>query len=56
MHEQPRHPTPATDERDRGTSGRRVSRPAWLWWIVGIAAVVLFLMLHVVGVLGPGGH
>jgi hypothetical protein len=32
------------------------SRRVYLLWIAGIALVVLMLVLHVTGVLGPGGH
>lgn len=32
------------------------SRRAYLLWIAGFVLVVLMLVLHVTGVLGPGSH
>jgi hypothetical protein len=32
------------------------ARRGYLIWIAGIALVVLMLVLHVTGVLGPGSH
>lgn len=36
------------------TPGAR--RSLYLWWTVGIVLLVLVVVLHVTGVLGPGGH
>jgi hypothetical protein len=35
------------------------SRPRWrviMFWIIGIALVLLFVALHLTGILGPGAH
>ena len=42
------------DNDHRSTSASRRSK--YLLWIVGIAVVVLFVVLHLTGVLGPEGH
>jgi hypothetical protein len=43
-----------SDEHE--SPGARRPRSVYLWWAVGIAILVLFLALHMAGVIGAGGH
>ncbi len=49
-------PWPETTEHD-GRRGRRLSRRVFLWsWVlIGVAAVVVFVALHVVPAAGAAG-
>ena len=56
----PRYPgerpdgVPEPDGEPELSPGSR--RSSYVWWIVGVTVVVLFVVLHLTGVLGPGGH
>ncbi len=60
MPEVPRYPgerpggVPEPDGEPELSPGSR--RSMYVWWIVGVTVVVLFVVLHLAGVLGPGGH
>ena len=60
MREVPRYPagrpggTPGPDGEHESSPALR--RSMYLWWIVGVVVVVLFVVLHLSGVLGPRGH
>lgn len=45
---------PEPDGAPESSPGAR--RSMYVWWIVGVTVVALFLVLHLTGVLGPGGH
>lgn len=45
-----------TPEPDGEPESSPAGRSIYLWWILGIAVVVLFIVLHLAGALGPGGH
>jgi hypothetical protein len=53
---------PGDDAGDPGVSDEHDSPPArrlrsvYLWWAIGLALLVLFLVLHVAGVVGAGSH
>jgi hypothetical protein len=52
---------PATDDHSAGPGhgGPATSRPRWVTVagiVIAILLVVLFIVLHVTGTLGPGGH
>ena len=55
----PHHPGDEADNHGvvdgEGSSTAR-SRSVWAWWAVGITLLVLFVVLHLTGVLGPGSH
>jgi hypothetical protein len=34
----------------------RSRRSTYLWWVVGVGVVVVFVVLHLTGVLGAGQH
>ena len=53
-------PYPDTGD-DTGAGPDRVSTPSrrrWVYvaWGIGILVVLLFVALHLAGVMGPGGH
>jgi hypothetical protein len=56
------HPPPypdSGDDVDEGPDRRRTtntSRWVYVYWIVGIGLVLLVVVLHLTGVIGPGGH
>jgi hypothetical protein len=56
----PRHPADEGGDRSRDSRSRgsvtSARRSTYLAWAVGFVLVVLFVVLHVFGVLGPGGH
>jgi len=56
----PRYPDGDTGndtEADHDPEGQaHKPRSAYVWWIAGIVAVVLFVVLHLTGVLGAGAH
>ncbi len=52
---------PAHPDDDRGVLHNRASttptpRRMYGYWVVGIALVLLFVVLHLTGVAGPGTH
>jgi len=54
----PPYPNPDTDtgagpDRKSATS---TSRWVYVLWIIGTALVLLFVVLHLAGAVGPGGH
>jgi hypothetical protein len=51
----PRHDSGSVDEPDPGRRPRSRGSTLGLW-IAGAAVLVLFVVLHLTGVLGPGGH
>jgi len=56
--ETPRYPSDdigGTAGHNEG-SARRKPRLTYLWWAVGIALMLAFMVLHLTGVLGPGAH
>jgi hypothetical protein len=59
MADPPRYPDTGDDTglgRDRGSAS---SRPRWvsvLGIVIAIALVLLFVVLHLTGALGPGAH
>ena len=64
MSDIPRYPTGGSDApRDitpdpaqDAPQPARSRRALYLAWALGIAIVVLFIVLHLAGVLGPGDH
>ncbi len=60
MSEGPRYPAdrpgvaPEPDGEPESKGGSR--RSMYLWAILGVTVLTLFLLLHLTGVLGPGGH
>ncbi|WP_326718402.1 MULTISPECIES: hypothetical protein [unclassified Streptomyces] len=48
------------DDATRGTGGEPPLGPQrpkpTLWVVVGAVLVIAFILLHLTGVLGPGGH
>lgn len=60
MSEVPRYPAERPGETPESGGEPKKPPTAWpsmyLWWIASGAAVVLFIVLHLTGVLGPGGH
>jgi hypothetical protein len=56
MKDIPRHPE--TQEGCAVGDVRPASRPRWVYALValGIALLVLMVVLHLTGVVGPGGH
>ena len=40
---------------DTGPAARR-SRRGIVYWIIGVVLILLFLVLHLTGTLGPGSH
>ncbi len=58
MVDAPRYPNPEADD-DTGTAPDRESATPWGTYVFGIVAVILvllFVVLHLTGVVGPGGH
>ncbi len=55
-----RYPVGGTgDGNGAGHDGRpkaRAARSTYLLWVLGVVLVVAFVVLHLTGVLGPGGH
>ena len=59
MADPPRYPDTDDDSGvapDSGPSARRSRWAAVLPWIIGIVLVLGFLVLHLTGTFGPGGH
>lgn len=60
MPEVPRYPGQEPGSTPSGSDGQLTPggsrRSMYLWWAIGVGVVVLFLVLHLTGVLGPGGH
>lgn len=60
MAETPRYPSDHTEPEE--TAGHENSpvrpgrRSAYLLWALGVVLVVSMVVLHLTGVLGPGGH
>lgn len=58
--ETPRYPSDHTDaDKTAGhenSSVRRGRRSTYLMWAFGVVLVVSIVVLHLTGVLGPGGH
>jgi hypothetical protein len=55
MTELPQHPDD-TGAADREAPLRARSRRVYIYWVVGIAAIGLMLVLHLTGVVGAGSH
>jgi hypothetical protein len=56
--ELPRHPE-ARDDADRARPGESAGSRPWLAYIVGLtvaAVLVLMIVLHLTGAIGPGAH
>jgi hypothetical protein len=56
MADPPRYPDTGDDPGDRGAA---TPTSRWVWAlgiIIAIALVVLFVVLHVTGTIGPGAH
>lgn len=58
MAEQPRHPDTGDDSHEAAGSGSTTgrSRRVYAYWIIGIVLALLFVVLHLTGVVGPAGH
>lgn len=54
MPETPRYPD--GDPRQDVGGDREPPRRVMLWWAVGAVLVVLFIVLHLTGIFGPGAH
>ncbi len=58
MPDPPRHPETGNDTGVRPDRGPAIRSRWWLFslWLIGIALVVLVVVLHLSGAIGPGGH
>ncbi|MGI8867277.1 MAG: hypothetical protein ACR2F6_00105 [Mycobacteriales bacterium] len=56
MPDVPRYPGDAPEPDGEPGSSPDPRRSMSWWWIAGGAVLVLFVVLHLTGVLGPGGH
>ena len=56
MAELPEYPEAASGPGEGEEPRRATSRRRYFLWIAGIALIALMVVLHVTGVLGPGGH
>jgi hypothetical protein len=52
----PRYPADGDGLEPDRRPGSGSRRPAYVLWVVVVVVVVAFVVLHLTGVLGPGGH
>jgi len=58
MADLPSHPDSKDDSGVRPDRGSTASRSRWVYacWTVVIGLALLFIVLHLTGAIGPGGH
>ncbi|MGH3031033.1 MAG: hypothetical protein ACRDNE_09770 [Gaiellaceae bacterium] len=59
MADPPRYPDTGDDTGVGAGRGSAASRPRWvpvLGLVIAVALVLLFVVLHLTGILGPGAH
>lgn len=58
MADLPHYPDTGDDRSVEPDGGSTAGRPWWVYacWIIGIVLVLLFVILHLTGAIGPGGH